>query len=303
MASSMTATTDTGTTVDHVGVSPPRTAFVVQNDDTATTAKAALLMAKTAAGVWNAAHTADYSLAATDLVTITITGDFTGLSRLGYDLDNSGGITTTAGTDVNEVFTVSGSSATLTVNGDRLGNAGAKVFWIKTSSSVLTSPRTFGVSATIAPAAGAGTNKALAGSNAAWWQWQSNGAVLLCNYVTFSPGNENKFRFTNSSNADITVLPTLVLDQGTFTGNTIYNSGFVIPAGGSVHVEASGTPAAGTGAIGPMVTITSGTQPLRGKCTFTVLSATANVSGWLLVASPTGVISLIPMQQSPAIAH
>jgi hypothetical protein len=310
MAAGMTALADTGTTVDHLGVVPPRTAFVIQNDDTALVAKAPVTLWGQTALVRNETGIADYSPSVDDRITITITGDFTGLSQLALDLDNDGIINTTSGASTIEVFTVASSntSATLTIAGSRLTGlfspgVSRTVWWTKVPSAVLTSPRTFGISATISPTSGLASGRNLPSGNSNWWNWQSNGTVLVAPYVTFSPGNESKFRITNASPVDVVVLPVVVLDQGTFTPSAIYTNGFTVPAGGSIHVELSGTPAAGTGAIGPLVTLSSGTQPVRAKATFTVLSATANVAGIVLIASPTGVVTAVPMQQTPLASH
>jgi len=312
LVASFTALTDSRTTIDATAT-PPRSAFVPGNggDTTATLTKALVTTVSTVPGTLKADGSAAYVLLTTDQITFTISGDFTGVASVGFDLDNSGAITTSALTSTNENFTINGTNtaATLTVDGSRLGVAGTKVFFVKTAGSVLT-PRTFGISAVLTPAAGF-TTRSLNTANPAWEIWSQNGTTLTAVYLTFSPGNAVKFRFTNSLGSPVTVTSQVTLDfvngvqNGTCTLGVLQGAlstgTFTIPASGSIQVELSANGDPTTGTLGPLCTLTGGTQPVRGKGVFTVLTATGNVSGLTLIASPVGVITAIPMQQVPAI--
>lgn len=298
-AATLTAATDNGTVIDAT-IIPPRTAFVVANDDAALVAKASVTATKTITGTKNAAGAVDYTLVAGDVVTFTITGNFTGISQVGFDLDGNGAISTTAGTATIEAFTINSSltSATLIVDGNRLPDVPRAIFFTKTASAAL-DPRTFGIAESIAPAAGTTQNRDVATANSGWYVWTQNGTTLYAPYISFSPSNPTKFRFTNASTSDVTVNIALVLDQGTFTQNV---SSFTIPAGGSKQITLSETPAAGTLEIGPIATITGGVQPIRGKLTFTALSNTSNVLGMVLFFNPaSGTTSQYQMPQIPSL--
>jgi len=284
---------DVGTTVD-VFAPTPRTRFVaVAGDDTTRDAFASLILNNQTANVLIPSGAGPYVLQPSDLVTLTLSGaDFSGISQIGIDLNADGTYLSTTDTATNEVFTIGTNTATLTVTGDRIPAGVEKKIRIrKISSAVMNAPRTFGLSGSISSLNG--QNRTLSTANANWWQWQMNGGILVAPYITLSPGNETKFRFTNSSDTAVTILAEVVLDQGTMTVNLTQ---FDIPARSSIHVELAGTPAAGTGAIGPMITLVSGTQPVRGKATFTILGAPANVKGVTLISSPIGVISVADMQ-------
>jgi len=306
-SASFTAPTDNGTVVD-VTTNPPLTAFVAANDDSALIAKASITLIPTATGVKNAANTADYSLAAGDVVTLTITGDFTGISQVAMDLNNDGTITASAFNTTNEQFTIAASNAraTLAIAGNRLAGVPRAIWFSKFTNTALSS-RTFAISAAIAPAlqfpAFSGSQaRTLDTANSNWYLWTTNGTTLIAPYITFSQGNGLKFRFTNSSNQDVTVRVDLVLDQGAFTYSTtaLTNQAFVIPAGKSQQITLSDLPSAGTNEIGPIAALTSGTQPVRGKATFTAITNTNNITGIALIYSPVGVITIEHLAQAPA---
>lgn len=308
---SLTANTDTGTTIDAI-TDPATTGFVPQNDDLRLLARAPVTVITTLEGVSNAAGTADYVLGADGLVTFTVTGDFTGVATWGffYDLNNDGI------SDVGERFTITGTTATLTVPGNLLG-AQHSMSFVPTGTTPL-SVRTFTITAKLdmtpfSPIGGGNDRDPIAGANSNWWVWNINGTFLRAPYITFSPGNEVKFRFINNTANPVVVegvggpdtSPGIVIDQGTFIANPAHLNAngkftFTIPAYGSVHVELSATPSPGTGAIGPLVSeLTSGTQPIRGRANFLALTGTNNVTGQVLVASPTGVITVYYMVQNP----
>jgi len=308
-AATLTATTQTRATIDATAATP-LTLFVAQtagtaDDDTLTVAKAFVTTAATTTAQV-AANTGAYSLAANDLVTFTITGDFTGITAVGLDLDGSLAITPAAGanTTTAETFTINAglSAATLTVDGNRLGALGgtARAVWFTKAAGVTLNPRVFTIAATVNPTLASGRssqNRSIGTGAADWFQWVQNGTTMVAPYLSFTPGNGVKFRFVNSSNNAITILVSVVLDQGTFTQNV---STFTVPATSSQQYTFSDTPAAGTNELGPIATLLTGTQPVRGKATFTALTASANVAGVELIYSPVGVVTLVNLPQQPS---
>ena len=305
-ATSLTATTDVPTIVN-VNAVPPRTEYnelapiaVPDTSDGIFVARALLTINTTTAGVVDPGGAVDYDGAtAPDSFTITITGDFTGLEtdEFCYDLnDTSTG--TTVGCDAGEIFTIDSGVATLTVAGDDL-SAHVVVFG-KVPTAVLSAPRTFGVSVDIDAAAGSTQDRTLSGGDVAWWQWGLNGAVLNSGYGSYFPGNETKYRFSNKSSDDFLCFPevtpdqpSVVIDLTTGTADFGPSGEFNVPANSNVHVELSAP--AGAGAIGPMTTLVSGTQPVRVRVVFTCLTHSNNVEGQTLIASPVGVVTIAAM--------
>jgi len=284
----------------------PRTEFVKDTvapggtlKDTKTEARAYLLISNSDGpiGPTSGGATTPYVLGTGDIVTVTVTGDFTGYSQVGFDVNGSGDI------GAGEVMTVSGTgtsaTATLSFAGSSLSGSQA-VFWTKVTGAVVY-PRIFGYSVAVSPLAG-GTAGRTVKSSTTWWQWGQNGSSLTAVYITLSPGNATKFRFYNTTSSSITVQVSVVLDQGTFAlpapGATGLNAdgSFVVPALKALHVELSETPAAGTGAVGPLIQVLTGTQPIRGSAVFTILAPGGTLMGQTLVASPTGVITIERMQ-------
>ena len=307
---SLVAVDDILTIVD-VNAIPPRTELIVgtivgppDDGDSLEIARNFLEILTTKAGVTDETGAADYDAAVgieagPDSFIITITGDFTGLEpdELCYDLDD-GSSGSTLDCDTGEIFTVVDNTATLTVAGDDLSNHA--VVWGKVSGVVLSSPRVFGVSVDVDAAAGSSQDRTISGNNSEWWQWGLNGAVLTAVYGSFFPGNETKFRFAGIASDPFLCFPEVTPDQ-TSVVLTIANSGdfgasgeFTVPANGNAHVELSAT--AGAGAIGPMTTLVSGTQPVRVSVVFTCLTNPANVFGQTLIASPAGVVTVVPME-------
>jgi hypothetical protein len=293
----------------------PLTTFVVQtsvpasaDDDTALIAKAFFSTSPTTAGVRNATNTADYTLLAGDKVTISIGGDFSGLVQVVYNPTNHAAPFTSApaNTTTNEVFTIAADlrSASITVDGNRL-TTGGTIWFTKTASSAL-NPRVFSITEAITPVAP--SQARTIGTAATWYTWVQNGTTIVAPYVSFTPGNGVKFRFTNSSGTAINILVAVVLDQptATFTYNPSYLNAsgqfiFPVPAGSSQQITFSDLPTANTLEIGPIATaLLTGVAPVRGKVTFTALTASPNVAGLELIYSPVGVVSLINLPQNPS---
>jgi hypothetical protein len=308
-AASLTATTQPRATIDAT-VAVPLTLFVAQStasadDDTTTVAKAFVNLADGTSGVKTTNGTTDYALVPADLVTFTINGDFTNIASVGIDLDSPpNGITAPTGatTTTAETFTINASltSATLTVDGNRIGPIGGilRAVWFTKVAGATLNPRTFTISATVNPTVASGRstqNRTIGTSASDWFVWVQNGTVIVAPYVSFTPGNGVKFRFVNSASTVVNVLVSVVLDQGTFTQAV---TTFPIPANGSQQITFSDLPAAGTGELGPIASaLLSGTAPVRGKVTFTVLTASSNVAGVELIYSPVGVVTLVNLPQ------
>lgn len=313
---SITATTDTATVIDAL-TAPATTGFVGTNlgtigvpplnaDDFSIEARASVTLNTTVPGVFAADGLADYVLGADGLITITVTGDFTGLMANGfcYDIDDNG---ICVGP---EVFTVVGNTATLTLPGNfPFMNIPHSIVFVRDGVTQLAT-RTFAITAKLdmtpfSPTAGGQDRNPISGANANWWTWSINGTTMRAVYVTFSPGNDTKFRFINNSSVPVTVKGTLVLDQGTVTMNPAFqdangNITLSIPANGSVQATLLINPAAGTGELGPLVSsLDTGVQPVRARANFLALTATNNVAGQVLIASPVGVITVVPLIQNP----
>jgi len=285
----------------------PLTQFVAQSgttaDDTTQIAKVAITTSASTALVYDAAGTPGatiYSLAAADQVLFTITGDFTGVSQVGFDFGNGGTINAglATATDSNEKFTIAanGQSATLQVNGDRLLNNLSSTIWFTKTAAAQLNPRSFNIEAKVTPVCAAQQRSLVQTGN--YFQWQQNGTTLLAPYVSFTPGNGVKFRFTNSTANDIIVLVTVATDQAN-AANALINN-FTIPGNGSRQITFSDAASTGTGEIGPIASLNSSAtlvQPVRAKVTFYALSASANVSGVQIVYSPVGVVTLVNMPQ------
>jgi hypothetical protein len=317
-ASSLTAAAQTRATIDAT-VATPLSLFVAQSPawaapvapattptnpdaDTNNVARAFVTTAAVSTAR-NAGNTAAYNLVAADLVTFTITGDFTGVASVGIDLNNNGAITAAAGatTTTAESFTINTAltSATLTVDGDRLGAAGGtqSAVWFTKITGVQLNPRVFAIQATVNPTVASTRSsqaRSIGTSAPNWFQWVQNGTTIIAPYVSFTPGNGVKFRFANSSSNPVNVLVNVVLDQGTFTQNV---NMFSIPPAGAAQYTFSDAPSAGTGEQGPIATLLTGTQPVRGKVTFTALTASSNVTGIQLIYSPVGVVTAINLPQ------
>jgi len=308
-AGSVTATANNLATIDATAT-VPLTAFVAQTtgpvaeQDTTLIAKVGITTSNQTATVYNAAGTPGatiYSLVPGDKVNFTLTGDFSGISQVGIDFGNGGAITPTALTSTNEAFTIAANlqTATLTVDGDRLGISLASTIWFTKTAAAALNPRMFGISATVVPVTPAQT-RPLANTNN-YFEWRQNSTTMIAPYTSFTPGNGVKFRFTNSSVNDIMILVTVTMDQAG-TANQLINN-FTVPATGSRQITFSDAPSAGTNELGPIASLNTAATyvlPVRGKVTFNALTATGNVTGCVLVYSPVGVVTIQNMFQNPA---
>jgi hypothetical protein len=284
-----TAGTDTHTIIDAFA-NPPLTKFILSGVRSNTTLSSTFVATNTVTNVMGSAGS-QFTLASGDKITITISGNFTGI--------DTAGVTYALGTDLGAgptgSFTISSdlNLATTSINGN-VFNGRIDISMTKTDASVLAN-RVFGVSATIAPALSTTLNRTLGAANTAWWQWTSNGTTYVVPYITYNPGgNSTKFRFANSSLSEVTVSVAVVLDSGVTA--TTGTTSFTIPAQGSLQVTFSDTPV--TPEQGPVVTNLSPTdRTVRAKATFTLLTDPSNVAGLVMISSPLGVVSVYQMIQ------
>jgi hypothetical protein len=231
-----------------------------------------------------------------------------------YDLNNN------FLADPGEIFAINGNIATQTFSGDVLGAVHSFGFIVDGITALAT--RTFAISAsldmiTVNPVthvpipgsfgAGGQDRSPIAATNSNWWIWNINGTNLRVVYATFSPRNESKFRFINNNSIPVVVKGTIILDQpgATFTLNPALVDGhgqisLTVPAGGSLQVTLCTNPSAGTLEQGPLVTeFDNFEMPLRARVNFLALTETNNVAGQALIPSPSGVVSVVPMVQTP----
>jgi hypothetical protein len=307
--------TDNETVINAVSVIPPRTEFVSagagpDDNDTTTAAKVFITLSNQSAGVLSAAGVANFVLGATDVVTITITGDFTALDTDGLCFDLDGG-DSCAGA-VNEIFTIDPAGfATLAIAGDDIpaGIDGVETEIIFNNTDdgnappgIVMEPRTFGISVDVNAGAGATQDRSnITSGNNAWWVWTQNGTTFKAPFFTLFPTVEGKFRFQNTSAEDVTVIVEIFMDDPavTFVQNL---TSFIIPANSAVLLESVQT-ASGVGVVGPLISNLVGTQPIRGSAVFTALTSTNNVGARTLTPSALGVIISDPMDRIPAIAE
>lgn len=278
---------DTGTIID-VNVTVPLAGFVVQttavaNDkDTATTAKAVVAVHNTKTGVRNAGNTTDFTLAAGDLVTLTLTDvtGFLGLAtdKLCYDVNASAvadGITGLCGTG--EVFTVSGNTATLaSIPGNSAGfnGTGQTLSYQSNATTSMGTSRTIGIAGSVNPVTSGGPTHAFTG-NASFWQWSSNGTILQAPLFQTTTGFVSRFVLTNTG----TNTATFTLAVQTEAGNT------------ATLAASSGTIPAGTTVVIPAAVASFSGAP-RGTAIFTIAAPSTTIQGlYQIVNSTSGAVS------------
>ena len=173
-------------------------------------------------------------------------------------------------------------------------------------------PRTFAISVDVAPAAGGGTQDRanVLTSNSSWWVWTQNGTSFKGHFGSLFPTIEFKLRCQNTSNADVSIVPTVVADPNGDGAITLASSGdfgtdgsFVVPANGGVLVESVNAGDPITGTIGPLVASFTGTQPVRVAVELIALTATTNIGCVMVTPSPVGVLTFLPMDRVPQLPH
>ena len=275
-AALVTPPADTGTIID-VNNAVPLAGFVVQttavaNDkDTASIAKAAVAMTNTVTGVKQpAAPATDFTLAAGDLVTLTLT-DVTGFlglatSNLCYDVNASAQADGTTGLcQTGEVFTVSGNTATLASIPGTSGsfNGVAQTLSYQADGATqLGTTRSIGLAGSVTPTTSGGLARAFSG-NSSFWQWSSNGTSLQSTLMQTNPNYFVRIAFSNN---------------GTTAAN--YTTRFNAEAGNTYTLGAGATgtiPANGVLIVETDTICTAFTGFQRGTAIFTISAPSSNI--------------------------
>jgi len=268
---------DTGTIVD-VNATVPLAGFLAQttavaNDkDTATVARAALAVTNTVTGVQNAANLAAFTLAAGDLVTLSLSDatGFLGLAASGLCFDTNAsavGNGTTTPCETGEVFTVSGNAATLAnIPGNSLGfsGVGQTVSYTANATTPMGTTRTIGVQGSVTPTASGGATRSFVG-NSAWWTWSSNGTVLQAPLFQNTSGFISRFALSNTGTSPAAYSVSVLTE----TGNACTTGALTgtIPANGLVVIDGNS-----------VCTAFVGGAP-RGTAIFTVSAPSTNIQG------------------------
>lgn len=271
---------DTGTIID-VNAATPLAGFVAQttavlNDkDTTTTAKAVVAITNTVTGVKQpAAPATDFTLAATDLVSLTLT-DVTGFlgllaNNLCYDVNATAaadGVTglCTAG----EVFTVSGNTATLvSIPGTSTGFNGVGQTLSYQADGVLQlgTTRTIGLAGSVTPTFSGGATRAFTG-NSTFWQWSSNGTSLQSTLMQTNPGYFIRVALSNTGNTAANYSAVVRTEAGNTCTPGVGATG-TIPANGMLVVETD-----------TICTAFTAGQGARGTAIFTISAPSTSIQG------------------------
>ena len=275
---------DTGTITD-VNATVPLAGFVTQtttvaNDkDTATVAKAVLAVTRTVTGVKDSGGATDFSLAAGDLVTLSLSDatGFLGLAASGLCFDTNASAVlngTTTPCETGEVFTVSGNAATLaSIPGNSVGfsGVGQTVSYTSNATTSMGTTRTIGVQGSVTPTASGGATRSYVG-NAAWWTWTSNGTVLQAPLFQNAAGFISRFALSNTGTSAAAYSVSVITEAGNAcTTGTLTGS---IPANGLVVIDGNS-----------ICTAFVGGSP-RGTAIFTVSAPTGNIQGLQQNVSP-----------------
>ena len=294
------AATDTGTVADVNATGGPLTGFLVQNDDTATVAKANLTFANNydvtnaiALGAVGPDGTTVFDFTATaGTASLTIGGNFSGLvaNKLCLDVNNNGTLCETG-----EVLTVaaSGTSASLTgIASTRFPAVGTIAtrslsFQADTTTNLGTS-RTFAVSGTITPAVGAAESLAdAANKNANYWVWSANASQLMTPYLSTNPQYVTRFSLLNTGTTAVAYSAKCFTESGATATNG---------AGGTLAAGATTVLAAGS------VCTFSGAP--RGAVLFTINAPVNTVKGvYNIVDAVTGANGFVPLTRPYSAAN
>ena len=271
---------DTGTIIDVNAATPlagfvPQTTAVANDKDTATTAKAVVAITNTVTGVKQpAAPATDFTLAAGDLVSLTLT-DVTGFlgllpNNLCYDVNATAaadGVTglCTAG----EVFAVSGNTATLvSIPGNSTGFNGVGQTLSYQADGVLQlgTTRTIGLAGSVTPTVSGGATRAFTG-NPTFWQWSSNGTSLQSTLMQTNPGYFIRVALSNTGNTAANYSAVVRTEAGNTCTPGVGASG-TIPANGMLVVETD-----------TICTAFTAGQGARGTAIFTISAPSTNIQG------------------------
>jgi len=300
----MTAAADTDTVTDVAFTSTaagavPLGGFSVTGgliSDTATAARAGFTIGNNAA---NTAMSANIGLGSfnyasiTGPITVTVTGDFSGLSGVTVQTAAGGAITSTPVVTINAAKT----SATFTLAAGDLGAAGTTTGFnlVATTAGTATlgTRRVFGVAGSAAPSGA--TAVSLAG-NASWWTWSANAVQLVTPFFNTDGGSgvNTRFFFQNISSAPVTYSAVCSGESGVTVNNTAAG------ATGSTH---TGSLVVGTTAIlardicsfGSVTGASAASG--RGSIVFTINTASSNVKGVYNLGANGGGNAYIPLNR------
>jgi hypothetical protein len=283
---------DSSTTTD-VNATVPLAGFVSTTDnvpsaagnDAAGVAKAIVWVKNTTSGVKNATNTGDYTLGATDLITITVT-DPTGFLGLA-----TGGLSYALATPV--VFTPSGNTATRTniPGNDASLNANRVFSYTSDATTPMGVSRVLSIAGAVTPAAGISHNFT---GNSSWWTWGSNGTILETAMSAYTAGYNNRFVFMNYGNNDVTYSSTCLVE----TGKTAVTG--TAASGTLAHGKQTVIPAANVCTISGT---SNGNAATRAGVRFTINAPSTVVKGVYNSVATNGSIDSIELVRPTTLAN
>lgn len=288
---------DTLTVINAATVAPvsPLTNFVVANGDTATIADVSFRVNNQLMGVFAPDGVTPFTLAAGDIITLTVTDPtgFLGLATNGLCYDF---VTTGNGCDAMaaESFTITGNTATRAIPGNNANlNVSRQLFYTANGSTPLGTSRTFQLAGSVAPVTVGAVTHALAGAPANFWQWGSNGTVLQSPFFSTSPGYLSRFALTNTGTTPLnyTAIALISQAQDGSTSTCTLGTGRAgsIPAGTQLIVEAGESATA-------LCASFSGAK--RAAAVFTVNGSSNFINGQYIVTAPNGSVTIGAMQKN-----
>ncbi len=279
VAGAVGVATDTATKTD-VNAPVPLAGFVLAGDDTATVAKATVQIRNTLAGYKNAANTADYTLGASDLISVTVTDPtgFLGLAAngLGYALSSA------------LVFAPSGTTATIATIPGNDANLSANRLFSFTSDAVtpMGVARTLSIAGSVTPAVGAAHNFT---GNSTWWTWGSNGTILETPMAAYTTGYNNRFVFMNYGTTAVTYSTACLVEAGKTAVSGTGATGTLLAGKQTVVLAADVCTITGTATA-------TGNAATRAGVRFTINAPSAIVKGvYNSVNNTTGAIDSIEL--------
>jgi len=300
----MTAAADTDTVTDVAFTSTaagavPLGGFSVTGgliSDTATAARAGFTIGNNAANTAMSANIGAGSFnyaSVTGPITVTVTGDFSGLSGVTVQTAAGGAITSAPVVTINAAKT----SATFTLAASDLGAAGTTTGFnlVATTAGTATlgTRRVFGIAGSAAPSGA--TAVSLAG-NSSWWTWSANAVQLVTPFFNTDGGSgvNTRFFFQNISSAPVTYSAVCSGEAGVTVNNT------AVGATGSTH---TGSLVVGTTAIlardicsfGSVTGASAASG--RGSIVFTINTASSNVKGVYNLGANGGGNAYIPLNR------
>lgn len=281
------ATSDVATTADVNAPGGPLTGFVVVGDDTASTAKYSLTFDNNTAGAQDATGAATFDFTApagTNNATVVLTGNFSGLLANKLCL-NHGTLATIC--DPGEVFTVSGSTATLagipaSAFPPVTTTTTKKVSFQADGTTQLGTSRTFALSGTITPSVGFAEPLAdTAGKNATSWVWTANASQLMSPYMSTNAKYVTRFSLLNTGSS-VVGYTVQCYTEGVATATN--GAGGTLKANGTTVLNAA-----------DVCTFSDAANP-RGAVLFTINAPITSVKGvYNIVDAVTGANGFVPL--------